>query len=223
MYGRAYEKEIKGESGMNIYSFLSIGYDMLDAIWFSEKGINPRDVIENAIADGKYKILDLCCGTFTNGLQIAKKNPQSRIIGIDLSKPMLKEAKRKVRKEKLNNVRLHCMDATATSYPDATFDYIVIGLVLHECTPQLRDSILREAHRLLKKNGKLIILEWEKQSKILRTVKYSPLYFLEVLNSRSFKEFYNCDKEHFFREHGFKIDEIKQCNYSVVMTMKKQG
>lgn len=31
---------------MNIYSFLSAAYDLMDVIWFSEKGVNPRNAIE---------------------------------------------------------------------------------------------------------------------------------------------------------------------------------
>lgn len=29
---------------MNIYSFMSFCYDLLDKIWFSDKGKNPRDI-----------------------------------------------------------------------------------------------------------------------------------------------------------------------------------
>ena len=153
---------------MNIYSFLSVGYDLLDRIWLSEKGNDPRRVIESILPNEKCKVLDMCCGTFTNGLSIARKNPNNLVVGLDRSKPMLFEGKRKVIKEGLKNVRLLCRDATNTGLKDESFDYIIIGLVLHECDPDLINRILKEAFRLLKKDGSLIILEWEKHKTIMR-------------------------------------------------------
>lgn len=207
---------------MNLYSVLSVGYDLLDVIWFRDKGLNPRAVIKKIVPNEKCNVLDLCCGTFSNGYSIAKENPQNRIMGIDLSKEMLKGAKRKVHKADLKNVRLRCADATNTKIPKESFDYIIIGLVLHECEPELRGNILKEAHRLLKKDGKLIILEWEKQDRFLRKVKYAPLYLVEILNCKTFKEFYNCDKTKYFKKYGFEMCEVNHCNYSSVMVMKKQ-
>ena len=206
---------------MNIYTFLSLGYDLLDHIWLSEKGINPRNVIQDIIPNASCRILDMCCGTFTNGLMIAKNKPECRVYGIDRSAAMLREAKRKIRKNDLRNVRVKCLDATDTGIKEKTFDYIVIGLVLHECSPELRKNILEEAYRLLKDDGKLIILEWEKQTGIRKRIKYAPLYVLEALNCKSFKNFFLCDKEVYFKEHGFKMTDVVHCNYSSVMSLKK--
>ena len=138
---------------MNIYSFLAFGYDLLDALWFSDDGRNPRDVIEMLIPNEKCRVLDLCCGTFSTGLAVAEHNPNNLVIGLDRSGEMLSGAKRKVKREGLQNVKLICKDATKTGIKEETFDYIIIGLVLHECSPTLWKSILHEAGRLLKKTG----------------------------------------------------------------------
>ena len=208
---------------MNLYSFMSISYDLLDKIWFSDKGKNPRDVIEKIIPDEESSVLDMCCGTFSNGLPIAKKNPNNRVIGLDRSKAMLREAKEKVRKAGLKNVKFLCRDATQTGLKNGSFDYIIMGLVLHECNDVLWNSLLSEAHRLLKKDGKLIILEWEKQTSISRKIKFAPLYALEVLgNIKYFRKFYYSEKSSFFRKYGFEMLEKYECNYTTVMSMKKR-
>ncbi|MBP5414860.1 MAG: class I SAM-dependent methyltransferase [Lachnospiraceae bacterium] len=208
---------------MNIYSFLSVGYDLLDRIWLSEKGNDPRRVIESILPNEKCKVLDMCCGTFTNGLSIARKNPNNLVVGLDRSKPMLFEGKRKVIKEGLKNVRLLSRDATDTGLKDESFDYIIIGLVLHECDPDLINRILKEAFRLLKKDGSLIILEWEKQKNIRKIVKYAPLYFAEVMcNPGYFTKFYKADKKKLFKKYGFETDLSISCNYTVVMKLKKR-
>lgn len=207
---------------MNLYSFLSIGYDLLDKIWFSDKGKNPRDVIKKIIPNEKCNVLDMCCGTFSNGMSIVKNNPNIQVIGLDRSEAMLKEARRKIEKENLKNVKLLCQDATQTGLESDSFDYIILGLVLHECDARLWKKILDEAHRLLKKDGKLIVLEWDKQTAMSRKIKFAPLYATETLgNLGYFRKFYNMEKSKFFKKYRFKIFEKHTCNYSAVMVLKK--
>ena len=201
---------------------MSVGYDLLDKIWFSDKGENPRRIIERLISDRKCRVLDMCCGTFSNGLPIANKNPKNTLVGLDRSESMLKEDKKKTEKANLRNVKLLCRDATQTSLESNYFDYIIIGLVIHECNADLWNGILKEAHRLLKNDGKLIVLEWDKQTKISRKIKFAPLYAVEILvNPKYFRKFYNSDKRKFFRKFGFEIVEKYECNYTAVMSMEK--
>lgn len=206
---------------MDKYKILAAGYDLIDKTLFEEKGLNPRRVMGQMIPDENRRVLDLCCGTFSNGYSIACKNPRNKIMGIDLSKQMLKGAKRKVSKAGLTNVRLKYGDATDTKLKGESFDDIVIGLVLHECAPDLRKGILTEAYRLLKPEGKLVVLEWERPDSLFRRIKYSPLYLGEMLGCRSFREFYLCDKRKFLREHGFEVKEWHHCNYSCVIVAQK--
>lgn len=207
---------------MNLYSIMSFFYDLLDKIWFSDKGKNPRDVIESLIPDKECTVLDMCCGTFSNGLPIAKKNPNNKVIGIDRSESMLREAKEKIKKEGLKNVKICCCDATQTGLKGESFDYIIIGLVLHECDANLWHRILKEVHRLLKADGRLIILEWEKQTSMCRKLKFAPLYVLEVLgNMKYFKQMYYSDKSSFFKKYGFETVEKQECNYTMVLSMRK--
>ena len=85
----------------NMYTVVSPGYDLLDKTYFADKGRNPRDVISELIPDGKCMILDMCCGTFSNGLSIAAKKPEAIVVGLDRSKPMLGKARQKVKKSGL--------------------------------------------------------------------------------------------------------------------------
>lgn len=207
---------------MKLYRFMSVGYDLLDRIWFSDKGENPRNVIGQLIPDKQCKVLDMCCGTFSNGLPVARQNPKNRVVGVDRSKEMLKEARKKLKKEGLRNVRLLCKDATQTGWKEKSFDVVILGLVLHECTDELWKGILGEAHRLLKDDGRLIVLEWEKQERVSRKVKFAPLYAMEVMvNKKYFREFYYSDKREFFGRYQFEMIETHACNYSSVMVLKK--
>lgn len=208
---------------MNLYTFLSWFYDLADVIWFSEKGKNPRNVINNIIPDENCRVLDLCCGTLTNGLCIAESKKNSRIYGIDRSKEMLREAKKKCKKKNINNIKIKCADATDTKIKSGSFDYIILGLVLHECTPNLAADILKEARRLLKDDGKLIVLEWDEETTLIRRLKFAPLYLFEILDSKYFIDFFKCDKKKYFKKNGFTLTNYEHCNYTSVMTLTKNN
>lgn len=207
---------------MSVYKSLSSIYDLLDKVWFADRGKNPRDVIENLIPNEDYTILDLCCGTFSNGLPIARKNPNNHVVGLDRSEDMLREANTKVQNAGLTNVEFVCKDATNTEMPSKSFDYIIIGLVLHECSASLKKSILCEAARLLKPHGKIIILDWDKQTRFSRKLKFAFLFATEALGmGKEFTRFYYSDKKELFQSYGFTVTENIECNYTCVLTLKK--
>ena len=79
------------------YKIISKGYDLLDVIYFRNFKKSPRKAVLDRIYENE-KILDLCTGTATNAITIAKKKTNAKIVGIDLSKNMLKVAQNKIRK-----------------------------------------------------------------------------------------------------------------------------
>lgn len=174
------------------------------------------------IPDEKSMVLDMCCGTGSNGINVAIKNPHVTVVGLDRSKSMLLKARQKVNSLGLNNVKLICRDATDTGLKSEMFDYIIIGLALHECNPDLWNGILSEAHRLLKKDGHLIILDWERQKGISNKIKFAPMYITETIcTPKYFGEYFNSDKEVFFSRFGFKAEKNIRCKYTFVMSLKK--
>ncbi len=80
-------------------------------VYFRDYENSPRRVVFESIGNTE-KVLDLCTGTATNALKIAKSKPLSEVIGIDLSKDMLKIAQGKVERFKVPNIKLYHMDAT---------------------------------------------------------------------------------------------------------------
>ena len=98
-------------------------------------------------------ILDLCTGTGTNAVNIAKKNAGVKIVGVDISKNMLAVAKSKLKKEKLLNIEFLLMDASDMSFENECFDKVLLSLVLHEIDEGLAAKIISEAIRVLKPNG----------------------------------------------------------------------
>ncbi len=209
-----------------MYKIMSPSYDILDKTFFRnngrKNGRNPREVLAELIPDEKNMVLDMCCGTGSNGISVAIKNPHVKVVGLDRSKSMLLKARQKVNSLGLRNVKIICRDATNTGLKDELFDYIIIGLALHECNPDLWNGILSEAHRLLKKDGHLIILDWERQKGFSNKIKFAPMYITEsICTPKYFREYFNSDKEVFFSRFGFKAEKNIRCKYTFVMSLKK--
>lgn len=211
-----------------MYKLVSPGYDILDKTFFKDNGRkngrNPREVLRELIPDEKVMVLDMCCGTGANGIGVAMKKPAVTVVGLDRSKSMLKKARQKVQELGLSNVKLICRDATDTGLKDEMFDYIIIGLVLHECDAILWKAILSEAYRVLKKDGRLIILDWERQTVLSDKLKFAPMYITEsIVTPKYFKEYYYSDKEVFFSRYGFEAETNVRCKYTFIMTLKKSA
>jgi len=69
------------------------------------------------------RILEVGVGT---GISLPGYSSHNRIVGIDLSEPMLRKAQRRVANLSLTNVEiLEVMDAEHLSFPDASFDVVV--------------------------------------------------------------------------------------------------
>ena len=160
------------------YKAISEFYDLIDIVYFRDYDNSPRKVVFESIGN-EEKVLDLCTGTATNALKIAKSKPLSEVIGIDLSKDMLKTAQGKVKKSKVQNIKLYHMDATNMRFQDKFFDKILLSLVLHEVEENLAEKILAEAKRVLKDDGEIIVTEWEKSRKFSRRALFLPIDFLE--------------------------------------------
>lgn len=105
--------------------------------------------------DNKLKILDVGCGTGNLLINLHNKNPNIKLIGIDISKEMIRVAKSKT--EKLKNINFEMGDANNLPFENEYFDYVVCSNSLHH-HPHALTSI-KEMTRVLKKNGRLIIVD----------------------------------------------------------------
>lgn len=213
---RIYGKEIVMNSKL-FYKVMSGFYDLLDVIYFRKYETSPRKVVFDTIGKND-NVLDLCTGTATNAIAIAKKNPNAKIVGVDLSKDMLVVAREKVNKENLANVRLYRMDATQMNFKDESFDKVLLSLVLHETDEELAKKIIKEAMRVMKPDGELVVTEWERSDNFIKKILFIPI---EILEPKPYKIFVTKDHKKYFKEFGLEQVECKHCDYSKVMRLKK--
>jgi ubiquinone/menaquinone biosynthesis C-methylase UbiE len=99
-------------------------------------------------------VLDIGCGTGAH-LRIYQKQ-KCNIYGIDLSQAMINVAKHKLGKE----AHLSLCSATDMDFEDDKFDLILCSTVLHEMSQKVRMAVLKEAKRVLKKTGQILIIDF---------------------------------------------------------------
>lgn len=99
-------------------------------------------------------ILEVGVGT---GLSLPEYRWTSRITGIDLSAPMLRKAKGRIREHRLTNIAgLAVMDAQHLGFEDCAFDVVVAQYVI-TVVPDA-EATLDEFARVLKPGGEIILI-----------------------------------------------------------------
>jgi len=100
------------------------------------------------------RILEVGVGT---GLSLPDYSRANRLIGVDLSAPMLRKAKARVAEHRLTNVDgLAVMDAQHLGFADATFDVVVAQYVITAVPDP--DATLDEFVRVVKPGGEIVLV-----------------------------------------------------------------
>jgi len=199
------------------YKFLSFFYDLLDVFYFNRKKYSPRTALIEMLPDKPIRVLDVCAGTCSNSILIARNKPQASITALDLSAEMLKIAEKKFQKLDIKNIETAITDAQNTGLPDNSFDIILLSLILHEISEDLRRGILNEAKRLLNENGKIVIIEWEQPKSLFQKLVFFPIKLLEP---KGFKEFLKMDLAAYFQELGFDVLGKQSSDYTRIITLQ---
>ncbi len=107
------------------------------------------------------QVLDIATGTGAVLLPAARRvGPQGRVIGIDLSSEILREAENSVREQGLSNVELLKMDAEHLEFPDRSFDVVTCAFGLF-FFPDLQ-AALAEMYRVCKPGGQIVVTTFAK-------------------------------------------------------------
>lgn len=119
--------------------------------------------------------LDLCAGTLDIAAELSAQSTfGGRVIGADFSEPMLRQGSEKVRGKPVQPL---AADALALPIASASCDGAIVGFGVRNLADL--DAGLREVHRVLKPDGRFVILEFTTPpSAIIRAVYHQYFYRL---------------------------------------------
>lgn len=134
------------------------GYSYRESLRLNDQAETLEDIIHNdSIFDNHSLVLEAGCGVGAQTKIIAKKNPKTSFISVDISEISLKEAKEKMNFLNIDNVEFKQGDIYNLPFEDETFDYVFICFVLeHLKKPEIA---LLELKRVLKYEGIMMAIE----------------------------------------------------------------
>lgn len=201
------------------FRWLAAFYDAFDLVFLLDPKSNPRHALAAKIPNDALRILDVCTGTANNAIAVAEANPQNRITGVDLSPDMIAVAERKIRQRDLQTITIHHMNATGMDFQPGTFDIVMISFGLHEFDRELMGRVLREMQRVLKRGGKLYIVDYERGKGFLRSVLFD--LYLRIFEPKHLPQFLAYNWAEILGEVGLELDELEICLFSKLISATK--
>jgi ubiquinone/menaquinone biosynthesis C-methylase UbiE len=125
------------------------------------KELRPQELLKNVVGviEG-MTCIDFGSGTGTFALPLAELvGDKGKVYAVDNSAELLEHIKSK--NPPPNLIPVHS-DVTQTGLNDSTADICLMAFILHELSQP--GSLIKEAYRLLKPEGRLVILEWKVDS-----------------------------------------------------------
>lgn len=170
----------KKEGVRRLFNNIASDYDRLNHILSLniDKGWRRKAVREIADQEMPAKVLDIACGTGDFTIEIARKLPAgSQVMGADISEGMMQIGKEKIRRAGVD-AEMTIADCESLPYEPNTFDRIAVGFGVRNF--ERLELCLEEMYRVLKTDGKLVILELSLPSNSFIRSCYL-LYFQKIM------------------------------------------
>ena len=117
-----------------------------------------RKAVRTLMAYNPATVLDIATGTGDFALAIARKLKLRHVMAVDISEGMMRVGREKAVREGLHDVvRFQKEDCSHLSFADNSFDAVTVTFGVRNF--ENLDACLREIHRVLNKEGHLILLE----------------------------------------------------------------
>jgi ubiquinone/menaquinone biosynthesis C-methylase UbiE len=150
---RSYNRTIASDLLRRYYEdsgFLNWGYWDTESKSQREASEALVDKLLDKIPDKGGRILDVACGLGASTRRLMRTYPPHMITGVNFSEVQIAEARKRAA-----GCTFRCMDAARLDFPDSWFDAVIcVEAAFHFDT---RDAFLREALRVLRPGGSLVL------------------------------------------------------------------
>lgn len=133
-------------------------FDPFLRLLLREKKVRTRLIAQLDLQSGD-QVLDFGCGTGTLAVMIKKAEPGCAVTGLDIDPQVLEIARKKAL---LGNADVRFVEYAGAAFPfgDESFDQVVTSLALHHLSTGEKRAAFREMYRVLKRGGRLHILDF---------------------------------------------------------------
>lgn len=157
------ERLLRSLPTMAVESFAGVGYHF------------QNDVIKRGM-----KVLDIGSGSGTDLLVAAGLvGPKGRVVGIDITKPMMEKAKKATKSNGFKNVSVILADAESLPFKDASFDVVISNGVINLIVD--KEKVFREIGRVLKPGGFLSLADIVLGKRISEQSRQDPQLWAECI------------------------------------------
>lgn len=123
------------------------------------KILPPEDILLRSGLNSGNSIADVGCGIGYFTFPASKiVGPNGKVYACDISTEMLEEVKKKIESNSATNIEIVQTKEYKIPLNDSLVDFVLISNVLHE--PEDKSKFLDELRRILKPQGKLIVIDW---------------------------------------------------------------
>ncbi|MDA1335176.1 MAG: class I SAM-dependent methyltransferase [bacterium] len=128
--------------------------------------LNPAQVVEELNIYGPMKVADFGSGAGHFAIPVAKSLSEEGIVyAFDVQEPPLEFLRKTAKNDHLYNVKTIRADLEApegSHLAGESVDFVIVANILFQAPD--KQAILNEAFRILKKNGRILVVEWDADS-----------------------------------------------------------
>jgi demethylmenaquinone methyltransferase/2-methoxy-6-polyprenyl-1,4-benzoquinol methylase len=158
MHDYIHQAEGKLFFNKQLFSKIAPRYDFTNRILSFGRDTSWKNRLVNDLPDNKNaNCLDIACGTGDITFLLAAKYPAGRIVGLDVTEPMIDYARER---NTFSNITFTLQDMCRMNFADDSFDIVTGGYALRN-SPNLEQALL-EIRRVMKQGAIAAFLDFSK-------------------------------------------------------------
>ena len=126
---------------------------------------NPEQVLDQFVIGEGRTVADLGAGNGAYALSLARRvGGNGKVYAIDIQKDLLERLKNQAGRARIHNIDIVWGDIEkvgGTRLKDETVDAVLVVNVLFQAEDKV--GLAHEAHRILKKGGRALLVDWKEQ------------------------------------------------------------
>ncbi len=149
----------------------------------------PEELLVGTGLAKRQTVVDFGCGPGFLTVPAARVvGPLGHVYAVDIEREMLDIVEARAADAEVENVSSVLSPGGETPLPDRIADFVVCSLIIHDA-PDLkgRVELAREAGRLLRSSGRMLVIEWTPKAGDDRSRRMTPEETLDVLLEAGFE------------------------------------